>query len=51
MARAGRLNRIVGADPDVASQALARAQMLDQAGDEPGCAKEVRQAKNELGQR
>jgi hypothetical protein len=51
MARAGRLNRVVGADPDVASQALARAQMLDQAGDEPGCTKEVRQAKNELGQR
>ena len=51
MARAGRLNKVEGADPDVASQALARAQMLEQAGDDPGCTKEVRQAKNELGQR
>ncbi len=49
-ARVGRPNRIMGADPDVASRALARAQMLDQAGD-PGCTREVTQAKNLLGQR
>lgn len=50
VARTGQLNRPVGADPDLASQSLARAQMLDQAGDEPGCMKEVRQAKNQLEQ-
>jgi|RhiMethySRZTD1v2_1073278.scaffolds.fasta_scaffold00621_7 hypothetical protein len=38
------------ADPDAASQSLARAQLLDQAGDEPGCMKEVSQAKSQLGQ-
>jgi hypothetical protein len=37
-------------DPDAASQSLARAQLLDQAGDEPGCMKEVSQAKSQLGQ-
>jgi hypothetical protein len=37
-------------DPDAASQSLARAQLLDQAGDEPGCMKEVGQAKSQLGQ-
>ena len=38
------------ADPDAASQSLARAQLLDQAGDESGCMKEVSQAKSQLGQ-
>jgi len=38
------------ADPDAASQSLARAQLLDQAGDESGCLKEVSQAKSQLGQ-
>jgi hypothetical protein len=37
-------------DPDAASQSLARAQVLDQAGDEAGCMNEVNQAKSQLGQ-
>ena len=37
-------------DPDAASQSLARAKVLDQAGDEAGCMSEVNQAKSQLGQ-
>jgi hypothetical protein len=37
-------------DPDAASKSLARAQALDQAGDEDGCMREVNQAKSQLGQ-
>jgi hypothetical protein len=37
-------------DPDAASQSLARAKVLDQAGDEAGCMSQVNQAKSQLGQ-
>jgi len=37
-------------DPDAASQSLARARVLDQAGDEAGCMSQVNQAKSQLGQ-
>jgi hypothetical protein len=37
-------------DPDAASQSLARAKVLDQAGDEAGCMQQVNQAKSQLGQ-
>ena len=37
-------------DPDAASQSLARAKALDQAGDEAGCMEQVNQAKSQLGQ-
>jgi hypothetical protein len=50
-AEAGALSTAAGADPDAAAQSLARAQVLDQAGDEAGCMKEVDQAKGQLGQR
>jgi hypothetical protein len=43
-------NAAVTPDPDAASQSLARAQLLDQAGDESGCMKEVAQAKSQLGE-
>ncbi len=50
-AEAGALVTAAGADPDAAAQSLARAQVLDQAGDEAGCMTEVNEAKGQLGQR
>jgi hypothetical protein len=39
-----------GVDPDAAAQSLAKARILDQAGDEAGCMSQVNQAKSQLGQ-